>query len=166
MTTFPVVLQEWLESESGWGQRPDGYTVHLSVDDSKTFVENYWAEVRRRNPSGVTPECYSRPYGDPFVKDVEKGVYNRLKKLKKEGKFGFRIIKLAELDTTAEKRAKEKAEKERQAKIRAEKERKEKLRKNALAKLTEEEKAVLGLNEKSKPARVPNRGWQSFKINW
>ena len=145
MTTFPAVLQEWLESERGWGQRPDGYSVHLSVEDSKTFVEGYWKREKERNKSGGVPECYSRPCGDPFVKDVDKDVYQKLKDLKKEGKYGFHIWKLADVETKTEKKAREKAEKERLAKIKADKEQRERLKKSALGKLTKEEKAVLGL---------------------
>lgn len=162
MTTFPVVLQAWLESERGWGSRPDGYSVHLSVEASKTFIENYWAEEKKRNPSGVTPECYSRPNGSPTIKDVEQKIYNRLRKLHKEGKFGFFISHLKEIDTVEEKEKREKAEKERLAKIKADKEKTEALKKRALSKLTKEEKAVLGLLVEPKPNSDPNRGWRSF----
>ena len=27
-----IYYQHWWESESGWGQRPDGYSMHLSVE--------------------------------------------------------------------------------------------------------------------------------------
>lgn len=162
MTTFPVVLQEWLESEAGWGQRPDGYSVHLSVEDAKAYVDNYWAEEKKRNPSGATPSCYVRPCGNPFVKDVDRDVYQKLKKLKKEGKPGFRIWRISEVETKAEKAAKEKAEQERLAKLMADKKKKEELKKSGLSKLSAEEKEALGLNPKPKPARDPNRGWRSY----
>ena len=162
MTTFPVVLQEWLESECGWGQRPDGYSVHLSVGDSKKYVEEYWAREKASNISGGVPDCYSRPCGNPIVKDVDKNVYDKLKQLKKEGKSGFRIWKLNEVETKAEKKARERAEKKRLNKIKADKEKREQLKKSALSKLTKEEKAVLGLDEKPKSTRDPNRGWRSY----
>lgn len=145
MTTLPVVLQEWLESEAGWGCRPDGYSVHLSVEDAKAFIEQYWAREKERNPSGTVPECYSRPCGEPFVKDVEQSVYKKLKKMKAGGSLGFWINRLGEVETKSEKQAREKAEEERLAKIKADKEKREALTKSALSKLTKEEKAVLGL---------------------
>jgi hypothetical protein len=34
-----VVYQSWLESERGWGVRPDGYSLHLSLGDRKRFID-------------------------------------------------------------------------------------------------------------------------------
>lgn len=57
-----ILVLEWLESEAGWGQRPDGCTIHLSEEDMKKFVKEYWAKMPDRS-QGV-PECYSRPCDD------------------------------------------------------------------------------------------------------
>lgn len=61
-----LVCQKWEESERGWGQRPDGYSLHVSEADRAEYVRAYWA----RMPAAV-PHEYSRPCGTPY--DVEEG---------------------------------------------------------------------------------------------
>lgn len=56
-------LDTWTESERGWGQRPDGCTIHLSKEDYKAYVKEYWD----RMPNTVQDE-YSRP--DNNVREV------------------------------------------------------------------------------------------------
>lgn len=68
-------LDTWTESESGWGQRPDGCTIHLTEADYKKYVNAYW----NRMPKSV-PDEYSRPDGrlrevvlsDKLFKEVKK----------------------------------------------------------------------------------------------
>lgn len=74
-----VIRQEWWESERGWGHRPDGYSLHLSEDDRKAFIADYWA----RQPNAV-PATYSLPIGDPQTVQVDLSTY-RLIKLSKNG---------------------------------------------------------------------------------
>ena len=31
---------EWTESEAGWGQRPDGFTVHETLDDARKYANH------------------------------------------------------------------------------------------------------------------------------
>ncbi len=69
-----VIKQEWLESERGWGARPDGYSLHLTMEDRKQFVKDYWA----RMPDTV-PDEYSRPCGNPQHIDVDKKTYREIK---------------------------------------------------------------------------------------
>lgn len=61
-----VVVQKWEESERGWGCRPDGYSLHLTEEDRKSFIAGYWAMM----PKAV-PDEYSRPNGTPYIADVE-----------------------------------------------------------------------------------------------
>lgn len=54
----------WTESERGWGQRPDGVSLHENKKDAAQFVKEYWERERARNKSaGITgvPDEYSRP---------------------------------------------------------------------------------------------------------
>jgi hypothetical protein len=60
----PVVMMTWTESESGWGQRCDGATLHLSQDDLTAYIDAYWKREKERNTSGGVPDEYSRPDGD------------------------------------------------------------------------------------------------------
>lgn len=73
-----AVVQEWLESEAGWGQRPDGYSIHLSFEDHKQYCANYWAEENKRNPSGKAPAEYSRECGKPVWCEIPEWVYKEL----------------------------------------------------------------------------------------
>lgn len=65
MTT--IVIQDWLESERGWGTSWDGYSLHLTSADRDQFVKNYWDSM----PDGPAPSVYSRPDGEPYLYDVE-----------------------------------------------------------------------------------------------
>lgn len=62
-----VYCQQWIESEAGWGQRPDGWTAHLTLEDCKNYISDYWKREKASNPSGETPNCYSRPSGEPYL---------------------------------------------------------------------------------------------------
>lgn len=107
---FPVVVQEWIESESGWGQRPDGISVHLDTESCKKYIEQYWANEKKRNPSGKTPECYSREDGRPFVKTVGEKVYQRLIENRDKGHFGIQYWHMRDLDAE-DKKAEEETKK-------------------------------------------------------
>jgi hypothetical protein len=64
MTT--VIVQKWEERERGWGSRPDGYSIHLTEDDRRKFIQAYWAKT----PADA-PDDYSRPLGTPYEADVD-----------------------------------------------------------------------------------------------
>ena len=68
-----VVCQEWIESERGWGCRPDGATFHLTVEDKDEFIKVYWAKMPKE-----TPDEYSRPDFDPIYVDVDDETFARL----------------------------------------------------------------------------------------
>ncbi|MFA6461851.1 MAG: hypothetical protein WCV90_06305 [Candidatus Woesearchaeota archaeon] len=76
-----VVKQEWDESERGWGIRPDGYSLHLSVEDRQQFIKDYWGTM----PDSV-PDEYSRPSGDPFWIKIDLETYHQIE----ESKNGIR----------------------------------------------------------------------------
>jgi hypothetical protein len=72
-----VYCQLWEESEKGWGVRPDGYSLHLTADDAKAFVEAYWKEQKKRSPE--VPDEYSRPCGEPYVTEVNRAIHQQVK---------------------------------------------------------------------------------------
>lgn len=80
---YTVVCQRWIESESGWGQSDDGYSLHLDENARQSFVQEYWNGMPSRS-QGV-PEVYSRPGGDPYFVKVDKKTYDKVKE-----KFGIR----------------------------------------------------------------------------
>lgn len=71
------VRQKWIESERGWGQRPDGYTLHKDEEARVRFVEKYNEKYRS---DAYAPDVYSYPasYGlmptknltDQVIRDV------------------------------------------------------------------------------------------------
>lgn len=82
-----VVYQTWVESERGWGTRPDGYSIHLSLDDRDRFIQEYWDSL----PDEV-PDEYSLPYGDAKPYSVNQKTFMRLQEAKEEQRFGLRFI--------------------------------------------------------------------------
>lgn len=85
---FSVVYQRWIESEAGWGQRPDGVSLHLTTDDHKMFIKKYWDDEKKRNPSGNTPSIYSREDGSPGLISVPEDYYNVLVDKRSDGEYG------------------------------------------------------------------------------
>jgi len=73
--THPVVLQEWEESERGWGCRPDGGSLHINSAALEAFTKAYWDKMPKE-----VPDEYSRPCGSPQIVDVDTKTYNRVKK--------------------------------------------------------------------------------------
>jgi hypothetical protein len=77
---YGVLCQPWWESERGWGQRPDGFTLHASFEDHKRFTEDHWKKQKayfaeRGLPEGHVPDAYTFASGDPFVVEVDEETY-------------------------------------------------------------------------------------------
>ena len=81
MTKYMLVCQKWEESEAGWGTRPDGYSLHLSDEDRRAFIQAYWD----RMPDTVQEE-YSRPDGTAYWFEATAEQYQEVKASSK--KFG------------------------------------------------------------------------------
>jgi len=65
-----VICQKWEERERGWGERPDGFSLHVSFEALKAYISRYWDTM----PSEV-PDEYSRPNGTPYPVGVSNEVY-------------------------------------------------------------------------------------------
>ena len=74
-------LQSWEESEAGWGQRPDGYSLHLTEQAAKDYTRGYMDE-QKRQLGPTTPHTYNRPAGKPYQVIIND---QTLTELKKEG---------------------------------------------------------------------------------
>ena len=86
--SYLVFCQTWTEYESGWGQRPDGYTLHLSKEDGKTFADDY---EKKYNNKPVVPREYSKPDRNYYLTEIDEDVLDKLKKSKNGiwgGSFG------------------------------------------------------------------------------
>jgi len=77
MSRHPIVIQEWEESERGWGVRPDGFTMHKTMSDRDAFVKAYHA---KHNNLSEAPDEYTRTSGNPYVKDVNQKTYDAIAK--------------------------------------------------------------------------------------
>lgn len=84
-----LICQLWYESEAGWGQRPDGYTLHLTTEDHAAFVKDYF---ERNHKSPVAPAEYTTTSGPPKPVSVPQEVswedYDAVRRLKLDGKLG------------------------------------------------------------------------------
>jgi len=76
-----VWCQQWEESERGWGQRPDGYSLHLTEKQAETYSKNKTGDAHKRyveaGGTGV-PEVYWRPCGQPYEVGVDKETYDKV----------------------------------------------------------------------------------------
>ncbi len=79
--SYTVIAQAWEESERGWGVRPDGVSLHLTLNDCQKFRDEYWERERART-GGVVPDEYSRESGPPFSKLVSEKIYKALEERK------------------------------------------------------------------------------------
>lgn len=72
----------WTEYERGWGQRPDGVSLHQSREHAAAFIERIWnIPVRENNSKGIVPDEYSRPdcdAADAKEVDVTDEVWQRI----------------------------------------------------------------------------------------
>jgi len=60
-----MVVQEWVESEAGWGTSFDGYSIHETSEDRDAYIKEYWDSM----PDAV-PAIYSRPLGEPRLMHI------------------------------------------------------------------------------------------------
>jgi hypothetical protein len=56
----------WEEKERGWGNRPDGWSLHSSREEYESFRERHWAGV----PS-PRPDEYSLPVPNAALRELE-----------------------------------------------------------------------------------------------
>ena len=72
-----AICQTWTESERGWGTRPDGHTLHLTLSDRDEWVRDHNARL-----PDETPDCYSRAAGTPYLVDIDANTFESLRGLK------------------------------------------------------------------------------------
>ncbi len=56
----------WTEYERGWGQRPDGATLHISLEEAQLYCDQITA---KRDPKNV-PDEYSSPDLNPWTDEI------------------------------------------------------------------------------------------------
>jgi hypothetical protein len=69
-----IYLQFWEESEKDWGVRPDGCSLHLTLEDHAAFILDVYLD---RSEDDV-PNEYDRVIDDPMLASVSENIYNIL----------------------------------------------------------------------------------------
>lgn len=77
-----VLCQKWLFRDSWSGSEDDGISLHIDEATRKAFVADYWDAEKKRNPSQVTPECYSCDHGQPYPVMVDAKTFRKVKRSK------------------------------------------------------------------------------------
>lgn len=73
---YSVYAVEWTEFERGWGQRPDGVSLHKSKEDAEKYVKDY---DKKHNNEPTAPDCYSK-WSTPKLVEVDKKVHDEVMK--------------------------------------------------------------------------------------
>lgn len=76
---YRVLCQKWMESERGWGTRPDGYSLHCTDEDRKAYIKEYWARMPEARTPDEIPEEYSKPDGTPYWCEVDEETFQKIK---------------------------------------------------------------------------------------
>ncbi len=74
--TQTVFVQNWEESERGWGTRPDGFTVHVDGAQLAAYVR--WHNQTYNNLPEA-PDEYTRTSGEPIEVEVDSELFDRIK---------------------------------------------------------------------------------------
>lgn len=74
-TQKTVFIQNWEESERGWGTRPDGFTVHTSFQQLTDYVSWY---NKTFNNLSEAPDEYTRTSGKPIEVEVSKELFEKI----------------------------------------------------------------------------------------
>lgn len=91
---YDVIVQEWEETERGWGIRPDGFTLHLTLEDHKEWCNAHVASL----PTDHVPDEYTWVSGKPQKIAVDKETYDNLCVAKAKGRFGIFVDKVEHKD--------------------------------------------------------------------
>lgn len=111
--TTTVYLQYWRESEGGWGQRPDGWSLHLTMEDHARYLawcQQLERDLHRRYP---TVDDYVRPHGDVIPVEVDAELFARIARMRESvqddgyegrryGLRGYGRLELAQVVKVAE----------------------------------------------------------------
>ena len=72
-----IYVMAWEEKESGWGIRPDGWSVHVSSEEYENYLKRHWAlhdeyfERHRARTPNPLPFEYSRPVAEVALREAQ-----------------------------------------------------------------------------------------------
>lgn len=70
-----VYLQYWEESERGWGVRPDGCSLHTSLEEHKKYINSIYKE---REKHTEIPHEYDRIVGETIEVMIKDDLYDNI----------------------------------------------------------------------------------------
>jgi len=82
MNNYCVLCQTWEETESGFGCRKDGYSLHIDNIQRENFIKSYFDSCPKE-----VPYEYSRPDGKPYWTIVDLEMFKKIE----SSKFGIRM---------------------------------------------------------------------------
>jgi len=71
-----VYLQYWEESERGWGVRPDGCSLHVTLDEHKKYINSIY---NKREKDTEVPEEYEKIVGEPIEVMIDPTLFSIIK---------------------------------------------------------------------------------------
>jgi len=75
---YVAYLQTWTESERGWGQRPDGHSLHNSPEAAKAYIARFEKDQKAQFGSEA-PDEYSFAEGRPTLVKITEAAADALK---------------------------------------------------------------------------------------
>ena len=72
-----VILREWMDVETGWGERSDGVSLHMTIEDYNNYVRKYWDSLPKEVPYEYSKPCL---FGGPTEICVSQELYLQVKK--------------------------------------------------------------------------------------
>jgi hypothetical protein len=85
-----LFAQKWIEYESGCGERPDGYSLHLRAEDIPLFEREEEKQVAARlAAAGIdeSPDECKHALGEPFEVEIDEMTYGKVK----QSQFGLKF---------------------------------------------------------------------------
>jgi hypothetical protein len=79
MKSYLAYQIDWLELESGWGQRSSGSTLHRSKQVADEYIDGYWKRTKERYGSSL-PDEYLKP-GEPYQVEIDEAIIIHLEKV-------------------------------------------------------------------------------------
>lgn len=90
-----VYLQYWEESERGWGIRPDGCSLHKTIEEHKIYIESIY---KSREIDIEIPYEYDRIVGDSFEVMIKEDLYEEVKNSLRLSQYEMNnLLKLEEI---------------------------------------------------------------------
>lgn len=72
---YAVYEIRWTEYERGWGQRPDGVSLHKSLEDAKKALQ----VNQESQPKDHIPDIYTKG-SEPKLIEVDKQTFDKVQK--------------------------------------------------------------------------------------